>query len=295
MKNRCLKNSQLRHRQHQPAPPYVSRCDILRAYASAPPAVCLGLTLFILCHVWTTAAQADPSQPEEATTPARTEEAQSEYERLMAVAHQIQQGADSTVRYMDIDGRPMLGTEDAPLVIVEIASFECPYCRSHWLNTMPTLLKRYIETGKLRYVFVDVVIDPRHHHAQAAAEAGHCANEQGRYAAFRNRIYRHQKAIAAEFLEVHAQAVGIDLPIYRRCMADGRHKTRVNDDIALGRSLRVRGTPSFFWARTEPGRKDIRLVRRTSGARSIEYFTRQFNTLYEHNPAATGTMVEAAH
>ena len=293
MKNRRLKMFQLRRRQDQPTPPYFSRCDRRGTCGSAPLAACACLTLLMLCHVWAVAAEADPSQPEEATTSARSDVAQSEFERLMAVARQTQQGADSPIRHMNIDGRPTLGAEDAPLAIVEIASFGCPYCRRHWLNTMPTLRKRYIDTGKLRYVFVDVAIDPRHHHAQKAAEAARCANDQGRYAAFRDRIYRHQKAIAAEFLEVHAQAVGIDLPIVRRCMADGRHKTRVNDDIALGRRLRVRGTPSFFWARTEPGRGDIRLIRRISGARPVEYFIRQFDVLYAQEPATTGAMAEA--
>jgi protein-disulfide isomerase len=245
----------------------------------------------IVCPVWAVAAAADSHELDES----RTDTTRSEFERLMAVARKTQQGAGSTQHYMDIDGRPTLGAEDAQLVIVEIASFECPYCRRHWLNTMPTLRQRYIETGKLRYVFVDVVIDPRHRHAQAAAEAAHCANEQGRYAAFRDRIYRQQKAIAAEFLETHAQAVALDMTAFRRCMTSGRHKKQVDDDTELGRRLQVRGTPSFFWARTEPGRTAVRLVRRISGARPIENFARQFDAMYEHNPVATGAMAEAAH
>jgi protein-disulfide isomerase len=212
----------------------------------------------------------------------------------MAVARKTQQGAGSTIRRIDIEGRPTLGDKAAQLVIVEVGSFECPYCRRHWLDTMPALRQRYIETGKLRYVFVDVVIDPQHRHARSAAEAAHCANDQGLYAAFRDRIYRNQKAIAAEFLEAHAQAVGVDLPVFRRCMVSGRHRAQVDGDSALGRSLRVRGTPSFFWARAEPGRTDVRPVRRVSGARPVEHFARQFDALYERNPAAAEAMAEAA-
>lgn len=286
MKGRLRTLFQPGRQQRQPVPPQPSRRDMLRPYASAPAAACLSLILMTVCPVWAVSAAADSHEIDES----RTDTAQSEFERLMAVARKTQQGAGSTIRHMDIDGRPTLGAEDAQLVIVEIASFECPYCRRHWLNTMPTLRQRYIETGKLRYVFVDVVIDPRHQHAQAVAEAAHCANEQGRYAAFRDRIYRQQKAIAAEFLETHAQAVGLDLPRFRLCMTSGRHKKQVEGDTAMSRRLRVRGTPSFFWARTEPNRTDVRLVRRVSGARPIEHFTRQFDALYEHNPAATGTM-----
>ena len=290
MNGRLLNMLQLQRRSRQPAPPQLSRCDILRPYASTPVAVCLGLILMIVGPTWEVTAAADSPQLGES----QTDTTQSEFARLMAVARKTQQGAGSTIHRIDIEGRPSLGAEDAPLVIVEVGSYECPYCRRHWLDTMPTLRQHYIETGKLRYVFVDVVIDPRHQHAQAAAEAARCANEQGRYAAFRDRIYRNQKAIAAELLEAHAHAVGIDVPEFGRCIASGRYQTQVEGDTELGRRLRVRGTPSFFWARAEPDRTDVRPVRRFSGARPMEHFTRQFDALYEQNPAATGTVAEAA-
>ena len=255
-----------------------------------PAVVCLSLILVIVCPVLAIATAANSSVQGES----RTDTTQSEFDRLMAVARKTQRGTASTVGRIDIADRPSLGAEDAPLVIVEVASFECPYCRRHWLDTMPTLRQRYIGTGKLRYVFIDVVIDPRHRHAQAAAEAAHCADEQGQYTEFRDRIYRNHKAIAAEFLEAHAQAVGIDLPEFKRCIASGSYRTQVEGDTELGRRLRVRGTPSFFWARAEPGRTDVRLVQRISGARPMEHFTRQFDALYEQNPPAKGNMVEAA-
>jgi len=252
------------------------------------------LQVGVICAVLATVAVAAGDPSPRLGSDDESAEQNSEFERLMAVARQTQQGAGSTVHRMDTEGRPALGDEDAPLVIVEVGSFECPYCRRHWLDTMPALRKRYVETGKLRYVFIDTVIDPGHHHAKAAAEAAYCANEQGLYAAFRDRIYRHQKAIAVEFLEAHAQAVGLDLPAFRDCMTSGRHAARVDDDAALGRRLRVRGTPSFFWARAEPGRTAVRLVRRTSGARPVEHFAQQFDALYERHPAATGTMAESS-
>jgi protein-disulfide isomerase len=211
----------------------------------------------------------------------------------MAVARQTRQGGISTVRQLNIAGRPALGAEDAQLLIIEIASFECPYCRRHWIATMPALQQRYIETGKLRYIFVDVVVDPMHRHAQAAAEAAHCAHEQRRYAAFRDRIYRHQKAIAAAFLEAHADAIGLDVDEFRHCMASDRHRTQVEDDTALVRRLQVRGTPSFFWAQAEPGHTNVRLIRRLSGARPIEDFARQFDALYQRHRSPAGTLAEA--
>lgn len=262
----------------------------------SPPthtAAFLGLALAIVCHGWIDVAKADSSESTESMISVRVDSNQSEFERLMAVARATRQGSGSNVRRLTIDGRPAIGAEEAPLILIEMASFECPYCRRHWLDTMPALRQRYIDSGRVRYVFVDVVLDPMHKQAHAAAEAAHCANEQGLYAEFRNRVYRHQKATDGAFLESHAQAVALNVPDFRRCMASGRYKKQVANDTKLARKLRVRGTPSFFWARTEPGRTNVRLVQRVSGIRPIEEFSRQFDALHKHNQAVTATVVDS--
>ena len=246
----------------------------------------IGLLLAIALLGSIDAAAADALDSGKSMRPEPADATQSEFERLMAIAHMTRQGTNSKVRRLEIDGRPALGAEDAPLVLVEVASFECPYCRRHWLDTMPALQQRYVETGQIRYVFIDVVIDPRQEHAQTATEAAHCANEQGRYVAFRDQIFRNQKAISAVFLEDHAQAAGLDLSEFRRCMAGRRYRMQVENDMALARKLRIRGTPSFFWARAESGRTNVRPIRRVSGIRSIEEFAQAFDALHKHNAVA---------
>jgi protein-disulfide isomerase len=255
----------------------------------------LGLILAIACHVWVDAAKAESSESGISTGSIRVASKESEFERLMAVARATRQGSGSKVRRLAIDSRPAIGTEHASLYLIEIASFECPYCRRHWLDTMPALRRQYVDSGRVRYVFVDVVLDPLHKHAHAAAEAAHCANEQGRYEAFRDRIYVNQKAIDESFLEAHAQSVKLDLPAFRRCMESGRYKTQVEDDSALARELRVRGTPSFFWARAEPNHTDVRLVGRISGIRPVEDFAQQFDALQDHEKEATATLIESVN
>ena len=255
----------------------------------------LGLALAIVCHVWINSALAESAEADISTQSVRVDSKQSEFERLMAVARATHQGSGSKVRRLEIDGRPAIGTEQAPLYLIEIASFECPYCRRHWIDTMPALRQDYIDSGRVRYVFIDVVIDPTHKHAHAAAEAAHCANEQGRYAEFRNRIFVNQKAIDGAFLEAHAQAIKLDIPEFRRCLASGRYKPQVESDTSLARELRVRGTPSFFWARAEPGRTDVRVVRRVSGASPVEDFARQFDALHKRNKETTATLVDSRH
>lgn len=281
-----------------PMASWMSGCEswgVSRSSRKKRTGVLPGIVLAIVCQGLASAILAASPDPTESMLSARSNTPQSEFERLMAVARQTRQGTGARVSHLSIENRPAIGDENAPLVLVEIASFECPYCRRHWLDTMPELRQRYIDSGRVRYVFVDVVLDPAHKHAHAAAEAAHCANEQGGYAEFRNRIYVNQKAIDESFLEAHAQAVNLDMPEFRRCMESGRYKTQVEDDTTLVRELRVRGTPSFFWARAEQNRTDVRLVRRLSGIRPIEDFARQFDALNNKNNEATATLIESLH
>ena len=122
MNGRLLNMFQLQCRLRQPVLPQLSGCDMLRPYASAPAAACLSLILMIAGPAWAVAAAEDSAAQGEF----QIDSTQGEFERLMAVARKTQRGAGSTVGRIDIADRPTLGAEDAQLVIVEIASFECP-------------------------------------------------------------------------------------------------------------------------------------------------------------------------
>ena len=54
----------------------------------------------------------------------------------------------------------VLGSEDAPLTIVEYASMTCGHCANFHKTTYPHLKKEYVETGKARFVFREFPLDP---------------------------------------------------------------------------------------------------------------------------------------
>lgn len=209
---------------------------------------------------------------------------QAEMVRLMAIAKKAQPAARPYSGTLDIEGHPALGRYDAPLVLVEFGSYQCPYCRRHFLDTMPGIKSTYIATGRLRYVFFDFALDPRHEHAAKAAEAAHCAHEQNSFWDFRGQLFRNSKALAPELLAAHARSVGMDEVAFAACLESGRHAAKPIADRALSRKFRIRGTPSFFLARPdgEDGRR-LTLVRRISGARSMEFFAGQLDPLYKES------------
>jgi protein-disulfide isomerase len=54
---------------------------------------------------------------------------------------------------------PTLGAEDAPITVIEYASFTCPHCRTFHENAFKDLKKDYIDTGKVKFVFREVYFD----------------------------------------------------------------------------------------------------------------------------------------
>jgi protein-disulfide isomerase len=233
--------------------------------------------------IWGPAAWADAAvgalassiQPETE----RTEADRDEIARLLAIARKNQSASRDFSAEFDISAHPFIGPADAPVVMVEFGSYQCGFCRKHFANTLPELQRDYVDTGKLRYVFFDVALDKRHQHAAKAAEAAHCANEQGEFLAYRSVLFRSKKA-AAEFLPEHAAAVGLDTAAFTRCLDSQRHRVRPQADRALSRTLRVRGTPSFFLGRLHPDGERVIVNRRIGGARPYALFSKQIDTLY---------------
>jgi hypothetical protein len=82
---------------------------------------------------------------------------------------------------VSLSGNPMLGKNDAPITVIEFSDYQCPYCQRFFQTTLPALKTVYIETGKVRYVYRDFPLDQIHPYARKAAEAAHCAGEQGKY------------------------------------------------------------------------------------------------------------------
>ncbi len=80
-----------------------------------------------------------------------------------------------------VAGAPAKGAASAKVMMVEVSDYHCPFCRRHTLVTQPQIDADYINTGKLRYVFIDYPIDQLHPDAFKAHEAANCAGDQGKY------------------------------------------------------------------------------------------------------------------
>lgn len=85
-----------------------------------------------------------------------------------------------------------------------------------------------------------------HDRAQPAAEAAQCANEQGKFWEYHDKLFANQRALQDENLKQYASDLGLDLESFNECLSSGRFGDDVRQDMAEGTGSGVRGTPAFF-------------------------------------------------
>ncbi len=137
---------------------------------------------------------------------------------------------------------PSKGPESAPITIVEWSDFECPYC----VKAEPTvkqLLAAY--PGKIRLVYRDFPL-PMHPRAPKAAEAAHCAGDQGKYWEMHEKLFANATKLELADLKGYARAVGVDGAKFDKCIDSNEKAAVVEKHKKAGDEVGVTGTPAFF-------------------------------------------------
>lgn len=148
---------------------------------------------------------------------------------------------------------PVKGDENAKVTIVEFSDFQCPFCKSYIDDTHSKLDAEYIQTGKVKFAYRHYPLTVIHPNAPKAAEASECANDQGKFWEYHDKLFANQEVwspLAGEevinsFVE-QANQLGMDADQFRSCLDSGKFKQQVDDDLAAGQEVQVDGTPAFF-------------------------------------------------
>ena len=138
---------------------------------------------------------------------------------------------------------PTKGAANAPVTIVEFSDYECPYC----VRAEPIVrevLAAY--PGKIRLVYRDYPL-PMHAKAPKAAEAAHCAGDQGKYWEMHDKLFGANGKIDVPDLKAAAREVpGIDGGKFDQCLDSGVKAKEVEMHKKAGDDAGVSGTPAFF-------------------------------------------------
>jgi protein-disulfide isomerase len=181
---------------------------------------------------------------------------------------------------LSVAGAPALGEAGAVVTIIEFTDYQCPFCRRHSAQTVPQLVKDYVETGKLRYVMREFPLASIHPQATKAAEAALCAGDQGKYWDMHDAFFANPRKLALKDLKAHAEGFGLDMKDFSECLDDGKYAQRVQKDLADGAKAGVRGTPTFFLGLTDPtDPTKIRATKTLRGAQSYAAFKQIIDAL----------------
>lgn len=156
-----------------------------------------------------------------------------------------QNSQQQVVRYdVPVDDDPAFGPADAPITIIEFSDYECPFCRRWHDEVFGRLIETYPE--QVRLVYRDFPISSIHANAFSAAVAANCANEQGAFWEFHDRLFSMELGLGMEAYRSYASQLGLDTQSFIKCLESGRYRDEVQADYDFAAELGVRSTPTFF-------------------------------------------------
>lgn len=149
---------------------------------------------------------------------------------------------------------PPLGDENAPVTLIEFSDFQCPFCRSFYTGAFQQLKKDYIDTGKVKFYYRHFPLPATlHPMAVASGIASECANEQGKFWEYHDKMFDEQQkqgnqtiTYTNDDLKKWAADLGLNTGQFDTCLDSEKYKDQVNKDLNDGSAIGVNSTPSFY-------------------------------------------------
>jgi protein-disulfide isomerase len=161
-------------------------------------------------------------------------------------------GSGPVVRLALPPGELALGRATAPLTMIEFTDYQCPYCRRFQAEVWPKLKREYIDTGKLRYIARDLPL-VIHAAAAPAAEAAHCAGEQGKFWDMHAALLGGPADLGSGGIGRRAHAVGLDMARFDECLARAKYAAVIASHEQEADAAGIDGTPGFIVGRAAHG------------------------------------------
>ena len=176
----------------------------------------------------------------------------------------------------DIGGSHILGSESAKFIMVEFSDYECSFCGRHAGETFPEISKQYIGKGAIRYAVVDNPLIAIHPLAAKAAEAAHCAGDQGKFWEAHEAMMANQSGLGD--LSSYAKELKLDIELFEACLDSGEYASAVRGNMSLAGRLGISGTPAFIIGvldAEDPGK--VTAISAIRGALPFEIFKREID------------------
>lgn len=142
------------------------------------------------------------------------------------------------------------GSEKAPIWIVMISDFQCPYCKEWHDSTLSAVRREYVATGKARLAYLNLPLQG-HKHAMVMAKASMCASSQQKFWQYADAMFQKQKTVG-NLLDVGplllslADSLKLDTAAFSHCTRSSVVTSLVQSDLRQADQAKISATPSFF-------------------------------------------------
>jgi len=141
------------------------------------------------------------------------------------------------------------GPDNAKVKLVEYSDFQCPYCQL-FQKTVSEVVKEYGD--KVQFVFKNLPLESIHPRAKAAAMAAECANEQGKFMEYGDKLFANQKIWGDpkqtdnRMFTSYATQLRMDVSKFNQCLTDEKYKDKIENDLKEATEFGISGTPAIF-------------------------------------------------
>ena len=158
------------------------------------------------------------------------------------------------IKNVKTDGDPFIGRADAPVTIALWGDYQCPFCKRFEVETLPQIIKNYVDAGKVKVVFMDFTFLGSDSTTAALYSRSVWKLYPSQYFAWRTAVYEAQDeeqdigfGDAASIDKLNATIPGVDAT---KVAADVKantstYQTAVNADKAEAQKVGIGATPSF--------------------------------------------------
>ena len=143
------------------------------------------------------------------------------------------------------------GAESAPIWLIEVSDFQCPFCKQWHDETFAKIDKEFVQTGKVRLAYYNHPIASLHPNAHAASEAAMCASVQGKFWDLHESLFISQAKWAGlqnpvSVFDSLATAAGVNAAAWRSCMTSHATAALIEADLDRSGKSGAKSTPTFF-------------------------------------------------
>ena len=142
------------------------------------------------------------------------------------------------------------GSDDAPIVVYEMSDFQCPVCLKFFNDYWPAIEKDYIETGKVKFTFLNLPLISIHPNAAEAHEYAMCAAAQNQFWNMHDRLFETQEAWGPmgdptpHFISLTEQ-LALDQTAFRQCIESGAVRSLIASEVRMAIQNQLTSTPTF--------------------------------------------------